>query len=307
MKLQRLLVVIDPNRDSQPALQRATWLARHNPAQLHLLLVDYHAGLDGRLFDSSIQAKGRAALLEQHGQWLEQRDAPLRSGGLEVQVDIRWGKRLDKEVLAKVAELQPDLVFKSAAHNSLLRRLLLTDSCWQLIRHCPVPLWLVHHAEWQGRSLCAALDPLHSADKPAALDHQLIRTAMELSQRFALQAHYLHCHAPLPRTLVFDAAMVADYDSYVRDSAKSHREAFEQLLGQYPIALPDTHLLQGFTEEVLPRFVREHNIDLLLMGAIARGQLDTALIGHTAERVLEAVECDLLVLKADSSRSATEQ
>ena len=104
MKLQRLLVVIDPNRDSQPALQRAAWLARHNPAQLHLLLVDYHAGLDGRLFDSAIQAKGRAALLEQHGQWLEQRIAPLRSGGLEVQVDIRWGKRLDKEVLAKVAD-----------------------------------------------------------------------------------------------------------------------------------------------------------------------------------------------------------
>lgn len=307
MKLERLLVVIDPNRDSQPALQRAAWLARQNSAQLHLLLVDYHAGLDGRLFDSALQAKGRAALLEQHGQWLEERVAPLRGSGLQVQVDIRWGKRLDKEVLAKVAELQPDLVLKSAAHNSLLRRLLLTDNCWQLIRHCPVPLWLVHHAEWQGRSLCAALDPLHSADKPAALDHMLIRTAMELSQRFGLQAHYLHCHAPLPRSLVFDAAMVADYDGYVHDSAQAHRKAFEQLIGQYPIALPDTHLLEGFTEEVLPRFVREHEIDLLLMGAVARGQLDTALIGHTAQRVLQAVDCDLLVFRADSSRSATEQ
>lgn len=39
------------------------------------------------------------------------------------------------------------------------------------------------------------------------------------------------------------------------------------------------------------------------MGAIARGHLDTALIGHTAERVLEAVDCDLLVIKPVASAS----
>jgi len=43
--------------------------------------------------------------------------------------------------------------------------------------------------------------------------------------------------------------------------------------------------------------VAEQHIDLLLIGAIARGQLDNALIGNTAERVLEEVDCDLLVLK----------
>ncbi|MFB8829524.1 universal stress protein [Azotobacter sp. CWF10] len=43
--------------------------------------------------------------------------------------------------------------------------------------------------------------------------------------------------------------------------------------------------------------MREWQIDLLLMGAVARGHLDNALIGNTAERVLEALECDLLVLK----------
>ncbi len=33
------------------------------------------------------------------------------------------------------------------------------------------------------------------------------------------------------------------------------------------------------------------------MGAVARGQLDNALIGQTAERVFEEVECDLLVIR----------
>lgn len=308
MNLQQLLVVIDSQQTHQPALERALWLARKTHAQLHLLLVEYNATLEaGHLFDTAMQSRGRAALLERGEAWLEELAAPLRAEGLGVHLDVRWGRPQHKLVLEKVAELAADLVLKSTVHDSLLRRLLLTNSCWQLIRHCPAPLWLVHHAEWQGHSLCAALDPLHSADKPAALDHQLIRAASELSRQLGMQAHYLHSYSPLPRTLMFDAELVANYDDYVARCAAQHREAFEQLIGQYPIATPDTHLIEGFAEEVLPRFVREQHVDLLLMGAIARGHLDTALIGHTAERVLESVDCDLLVLKPAQKGSAEQQ
>ena len=131
--------------------------------------------------------------------------------------------------------------------------------------------------------------------------------ASELSRQLGMQAHYLHSYSPLPRTLMFDAELVANYDDYVARCAAQHREAFEQLIGQYPIATPDTHLIEGFAEEVLPRFVREQHVDLLLMGAIARGHLDTALIGHTAERILESVDCDLLVLKPAQKGSAEQQ
>lgn len=307
MNLQQLLVVIESQQAQQPALERAAWLARRTQAQLHLLLVEYHAAVDvSHLFDSALQARARAALLEHRSQWLEELVAPLRAEGLQLHLDVRWGKPQHNLVLEKVAEIGPDLVLKSSVHDSLLRRLLLSNSCWQLIRHCPVPLWLVQQGQWRGNQLCAALDPLHSADKPAALDHQLIQTAAELSRQLGLHAHYLHSYAPLPRTLVFDAELVANYEGYVARSAEQHRQAFEQLLGQYPIPLPDTHLVEGFAEEVLPRFVQEQQIDLLLLGAIARGHLDTALIGHTAERVLESVECDLLVIKPEAKGSATQ-
>ena len=81
--------------------------------------------------------------------------------------------------------------------------------------------------------------------------------------------------------------------------SREHREAFDKLIGQYAIDRAQAHLLDGFAEEVIPKFVHEHNIGLLVMGAIARGHLDSLLIGHTAERVLERIECDLLVIKPD--------
>ncbi|SFB56322.1 universal stress protein [Azotobacter beijerinckii] len=298
MNLHQLLVVIDPTQEAQPALERAAWLARNTGAALELLVCEFEPALDNSLlFDEQQTEQARTALLAHRLARLEELAAPLRAEGLSVQIEARWGKPLHRTILARVEELKPDLVFKAAHSHSLLKRLLLTNTCWQLLRHCPAPLWLVHHGPWQGRRLCAALDPLHSADKSAHLDHRLIAAARELAGRLQLDAHYLHCYAPLPRRLVFDAELVATYDAYVERGNRQHRQAFEQLLAPYAVPASHRHLEQGYPEELIPRFVRDRQIDLLLMGVVARGHLDNALIGNTAERVLEAVECDLLVLR----------
>lgn len=298
MNLHQLLVVIDPTQEAQPALERAAWLARNTGAALELLVCEFEPALDNSLlFDEQQTEQARTALLAHRLARLEELAAPLRAEGLSVQIEARWGKPLHRTILARVEELKPDLVFKAAHSHSLLKRLLLTNTCWQLLRHCPAPLWLVHHGPWQGRRLSAALDPLHSADKSAHLDHRLIAAARELAGRLQLDAHYLHCYAPLPRSLVFDAELVATYDAYVERGNRQHRQAFEQLLAPYAVPASHRHLEQGYPEELIPRFVRDRQIDLLLMGVVARGHLDNALIGNTAERVLEAVECDLLVLR----------
>ncbi|MDN5516262.1 MAG: universal stress protein [Pseudomonas sp.] len=299
MQLQRLLVVIDAEHQQQPALQRAVEVARETGAELHLLQIEYHPSLEGSLLDSPLLNRAREAIVRQSCEHLRTRVAHLSDEGFQIDVDVRWSKRRHEEVLARVAALQPDILFKSTHPSSTLRRLLFSDTSWQLIRRCPIPLWLVHDTEPRGQSLCVALDPLHSADKPAALDHQLIRTSQTLQAALGLHAEYLHAQAPLPRSLLFDAEVAQEYEDYVTQCSREHREAFDKLIAQHAIDRAQAHLLDGFAEEVIPRFVREHNIGLLVMGAIARGHLDSLLIGHTAERVLERVECDLLVIKPD--------
>ncbi|PIA67687.1 universal stress protein [Pseudomonas sediminis] len=299
MKLQRLMVVIDAEHQQQPALQRAVEVARETGAALHLLQVEYHPSLESGLLDSRLLDRTRETIVRQGCEALRTSVAHLSAEGLQIEVDVRWGKRRHEEILSRVAGLQPDILFKSTHPSSALRRLIFSDTSWQLIRRCPVPLWLVHDAESRGKRLCAALDPLHSADKPAALDHQLIRTSQALQTALGLQAEYLHAQAPLPRSLLFDAEVAQEYEDYVTQCSREHREAFDKLIAQHAIDRAQAHLQEGFAEEVIPRFVREHNIGLLVMGAIARGHLDSLLIGHTEERVLERVECDLLVIKPE--------
>ncbi len=245
MKIRQLLVVIDPTQEAQPALQRAAWVARRNGAALELLLCEHQSALEGGLLDGPRLQHARDGLLEQRRAWLEQLAEPLRAEGLTVTCETRWGRPLYKMILARVGELKPDILFRNAYQHSLLQRLLFTSNSWQLIRKCPCPLWLAGAREWQPKRLCAAVDPLHSADKPAALDHQLLAISRELAESLQLQASYVHAYAPLPRTMVFDAELVADYDSYCRKYGEQHRQAFDRLLAGYPGAEGQGHLVEA--------------------------------------------------------------
>ncbi len=43
--------------------------------------------------------------------------------------------------------------------------------------------------------------------------------------------------------------------------------------------------------------VRRESADIVTLGAVSRSRLARSLIGHTAERVFDAMDCDLLVVK----------
>lgn len=302
MNIRHMLVVIDPtSEDEQPDLRRAEALARHFPqARFTLFLCDYNAALDGGiLFDTRGLEKARESLLAHHEDRLEKLARPLRQAGHSVDVQAVWGKRLDRHILRAVQQLKPDLVLKTTHHHNPLKRLLLSNTDWQLIRHCEVPLWLVKRADDPLEDICASVDPLHEADKPAALDLKLIAAARSLSESVKGRMHLVHCFNPLPRTMVFDASIVVDYDSYADDVRKRHAGAFGQLADNNDVAESSRHLLSGYPEEAIPEFVEKQGINLLIMGAVSRSRLDAALIGHTAERLLDECPCDILIVKPE--------
>ncbi|MGH8313881.1 MAG: universal stress protein, partial [Steroidobacterales bacterium] len=44
-------------------------------------------------------------------------------------------------------------------------------------------------------------------------------------------------------------------------------------------------------------YVAENEIDIMVLGAVARSSLQRVLIGSTAERLLDRLPCDILVIK----------
>jgi universal stress protein E len=315
MRGKRILTVVDPTAGEQPALARAADLAAALGASLELFIYDYDQYLAaGRSLDASGLEKARESVIKWDLERLERLRSPLVERGLTVAIDARWGHPLDRGVAQKALESQPLLVVKDTHDHSLLKRTILSNTDWNLIRSCPAPLLLVKPRPIAGRpTILAAVDPTHEHDKPAELDKAILAFAKELGTALGGQLKVLHVYDPTPAIAAASDGVAATVSVPIQELTagieRRHREAFERLLAEFPIDPANTYLESGSPSETLIRMANELGADYVVMGAVARTALARLFIGSTAERVLDRLPCDLIVIKPigfDGSWTAVE-
>jgi hypothetical protein len=76
-----------------------------------------------------------------------------------------------------------------------------------------------------------------------------------------------------------------------------------ELAARHGVPGERTHLAESDVAKSLPRLVNALGVDVVVMGSRPRSRLDKALVGHDAERVLDALDADLLIVKPPSFRS----
>ena len=310
--LSRILVVIDPTVRTQPALLRAAAIAGACGAELHLLVCYYNEYLTGdRLFDSPSLEKARAELMDIQERHLDELAAPLRERGITVTTAATWDHPLYAGIVRHAAETRANMVFKDTHHHSALARAFLTNTDWNLIRTCPVPLWLVKPRDIAARpKFIAAIDPMNLHDKPAALDDEIIQLGKTMAGRTGGEVHAFHAYDPriavatatanayIPVSLPFD-----EIEQQMRDD---RRERVNEITSFHGIAAENTHVVAGLTHEELPDIAQSLDADVVVMGAVARNRWRRLFIGATAERTLEHLPCDLLIVKPDWFRTPVE-
>jgi universal stress protein E len=305
MGLDRILAVLDPTAKSQPALAKAARLAAAAKASLELFICDYEPALaNPRFFASERLRVLREAFLARHKTTLERHASELQAHGLAVTTEVRWDTPVHQGIVARVRESGPGLVVKDTHYHGTIRRTVLTNTDWNLIRSCPAPLLLAKSAEWRNPPrILAAVDPGHEADPRSALDHELLRAGSELAERLGGELHVVHAFFPaelIAATTGMAAAAVVDggaITDLLEQERGRIREALAVLSRTHGIAPGHVQLRQGSAVEVLCDVAAELPADVVVLGAIARGRLRERLIGSTAERVLDRLPCDTLVVK----------
>jgi universal stress protein E len=304
-EISRILAVVDPTVTDQPAVRRAAWLAKQSNAELELLVCYYNEYLSGdRLFDSPSLEKARDEVIANHEKHLETLAEPLRGDGIVVKTSAVWDHPLYEGIVRHVIESGADMVFKDTHHHSALTRALLTNTDWNLIRTCPVPLWLVKtHDIGEKPVFVAAIDPMHQHDKPAALDDEIMHVAKDVAEKVDGNVHAFHAYDP--RIAVATATANAyipvslPFDEIEQQMHEDHEKRFVEITDFHKVAKDNVHLVAGLTHEELPAKAEELDADVVVMGAVARDRLKRLFIGSTAERTLEDLPCDMLIIKPD--------
>lgn len=295
-KIQKILVVLDDDNNFSSEgggvpieLEKALRLVGDKSSTaLHLLSVAYqkHLHHDSLSWDFD-QGEKRKEYCDQLQGGVNQLTEKLQSDGYSVSSKVVWAYPRYEAIIAEADEIDADLIVQHTRSYGKLEFHHLTNDSWQMVRHCPRPLLLVKNDPWHDDlTLLAAVDPMHSHHKPLALDNRILDAAQTLQERTAGELHVVHGYAEAARP--FAPAGVIE---------EEHRKVLDELLASYEISPERLHFLDETAIAVLQEQTYKLKTDILVMGAISRSRLSEMLIGSTAEKVLDFLGTDVLIVK----------
>lgn len=299
--LRRILVAIkSPAARTQPALRKAAHLAAACGARLEL----FHAISDPVYLDAF--ALEGLSLQQTQKQWrervlarLEKLAAPLRDDGITVGVSTEWDFPAYEAVIRRAERTDADLIVAERHGTRHLMPWLLRFNDWELLRRSPVPVLLVKRAQpWRKPAVLAAIDPSHSFAKPAKLDAEILAAANLLSVTLGGSLHVTHAWPgamlPTERLSPLSASLTASMEKRATRNARSE---FAAALERAGISNAKRHFVAGHAVDVIPAVARKQRASVVVMGAISRSGLKRLVVGNIAEQVLDALPCDVLVVK----------
>jgi len=287
LRNESILVIVDPTAESHPALERAMHLAKECGMRVELFICGYSPQLvSSTLLNADKRDHAKHAYVSYQKKFLTTLAEPYLADGIDVAVKASWDHPLYEGVIRQILDSDPRLVIKDTHFHSRLQRVLFTNTDWHLIRSCPAPLWLVRaNGDFATPVVLAAVDPMHEHDKPATLDTRLVSEAYEFADELGGVVHVFHAYNPF-----------IDPDDPRRVEA-AHEEAMQALVDGFQIPGERVHVVAGNPVDLLPQVARDIAANVVVMGAVSRSRLEHAIVGSTAENVLDLLSSDVLIVK----------
>lgn len=218
-----------------------------------------------------------------------------QAAGVAAQSKLSIGKgwyELTREVIRGAY----DLLIAGTRHQGDASRLLFGSTATKLIRKCPCPVWITKPGEFH--------DPMNLlvASDLTDVGEQALHLAVSLGQLFGARIHLLHAVESHFEQMMKMTGLPEEECRRYRDREYERAEtALNEQLSRtdYRTVTPGvrTFVIEGPAEEAILQAVREHEIDLVILGTSGRGGLPGMLLGNTAERLLPELPCSLLALK----------
>jgi universal stress protein E len=272
-------VALDPVGEN--AFRQACWLARDSHAPLAILSAWLPNG-------SVLEDAARHALAGLVHQASDQ--------GIEAQAILVPG-RGGVEIIRQVQHGGHDLVVVGTHDTHGLKHLLLGGTARTLLHDCPCPVWVSKPGpKIEPRNILVASDL-------SPLSDEVVHIGLGLGRLAGAQTHVLDViEYPVDRLLspMSDDSLSRKYHVRVRGEAEQALHAqIERSEGNEPQATITIHVADGdgIADHAIVKFIHEHDIDLLVLGTVARHGLSGFVLGNTAERLLPEVPCAVLAIK----------
>ncbi len=293
-----LYILGDDEKQDQLTAARVQALAKRNAARVCLVRI-----LEKNLVDQlsnmlSPSAKKLPALArEQLDQELNRFADDEKWEGVEVSTEVLEGKDFIA-IIQKVLRDNHDLVIKNRRDEDGADQLAM-----RLFRKCPCPVWIIRNLKTgEFRHILAALDLASTQEENRQLNRKIIELADSMARLEGAKVHYVHAlHLEFegmmrgPRFRMGDEEIAELKRELYQTSEKNLAQLFKESGVESP--QENIHLVEGETSEVIMKAIDDCEIDVLVMGTVARSGVPGLLIGNKAEKVLSSIDCTVLAVK----------
>jgi len=266
--LQRVFAVIDPERFVQPAFERGEWVAARNGAILHLYCC---LGEEGIAADEPMAQFA----VERATRWLERLTAEVSESKLETEIEVEWDPKWRERIAGAAQACGADMIIKTVSRHSGLTRQLKTTSDWALLKNARCPVLLIDPSRSpQPKKVLAAVKLNPDSETYSVLNEQVL----SMSHRIA-------------------SALDADLDAvtvYKGDQMYFDRQKFADSCN---LPRNRVHAVEGAPHKGIAAMARDLGSDILVIGRASHNVKESGMvIGDTAQRIIDAVDTDLVVI-----------
>ncbi|MFU8798329.1 MAG: universal stress protein [Gammaproteobacteria bacterium] len=287
--------------DETEGLKQALSLARNNQAALKILVISPKFST----YLSNYSTQYETFLKEQINKVLEGVRTVLKlgDGELPVEICIESNDLPPAEyIIRQVLREKYDLLVKEAKSTKNKEGFEAIDM--NLLRKCPCAILLCRPIKHSRKDIqvAAAVDPKNEEQAAHALSLNILELSRLLADTCSGKLDIISCwefeHEESLRYNVFIKVSQDELRKAVMATERQHKAALEALIKEANISGEYTdHHLKGEPAQRIPAFVKDENIDILVMGTVARTGIRGFLIGNTAENIVQKLSCSLLALK----------
>lgn len=300
----KILVAVDTRLESHPILNQAAQVAKENQATVTVVDVvpEFSWTVRWTLPDHE---EVRRTLGRDKEQKLAKIVESLKAQGIEATSRVLWGKT-SVEIIREVIRGRHDLILRVAKGHESVARGFFGATGRRLLRECPCAVCLIPEVQTQDfKHVLACVDPSSEHELDAELNEKVLGMATGVSTRHKSELSIIHAWSIDSEQLLKHRMSPEDYDNMVSRQKASRRDRLNSFLQSHGCTVDDDHvyLVKSDPGYAIPDFAREKKVDLVVMGTVARSGLTGMVIGNTAERILEDLECSVLALKPSGFES----
>ena len=288
-RLRHILVGVDLDpttgsltEGSRAAASRALWLAGRTGAGIEYLYSTHR--------NSEDELAGKACSPEAGRAELEELSQAMGAGAVKLEVtDAPPALALARRVVADTS----DLVVVGKRNQAQSPDRLLGSISMQLVRGCPSPVWVVKAEQQQRHQAIVAATDL-SAVGDRATEYGAFLAGAEECELWVVHAWQMTLELQMSASRLGQEEFESRQKEIIT-AARDHILALPAVtdLGQRarPVVVRDA------PSRAILAVVAESKPDLVVMGTISRSGVSGFLVGNTAERLLNMLDCSLLTVK----------